>query len=121
MVCNQGLTVEQVIGTQTDRSFFLAVLALTVLLFFFGFASFARHDWDNGCMDMRCLLIHVQMCGNYIVSAECSLQPLYAVAAPLIEPPVILYVYHVLMRTRQNHTNDTDLVVCDFPFDACRV
>ena len=34
---------------------------------------------------------------------------------------LFLYVHHVLVRTRQNHPNDTDLVVRDFPSDVCRV
>ena len=59
VVGDQGLTVEQVIGTQTDGICFLAVLALAVSLFFLGFAPFTRHDGDNGSMDVRCLLVHV--------------------------------------------------------------
>ena len=49
VVGNQGLAVEQVIGTQTDGICFLAVLALTVRLLFLGFAPFTRHDGNNGC------------------------------------------------------------------------
>lgn len=49
------------------------------------------------------------------------LQPLDAVVAPFIEFSFFLYVHHVLVRTRQDHPNDTDLVVCDFPSDACCV
>ena len=85
VVGDQGLTVEQVIGTQTDGICFLAVLALTVRLLFLGFAPFTRHDGNNGCVDVRSLLVHVQMCGNHIVFAECGLQPLDAVVAPFIE------------------------------------
>ena len=121
VVGDQGLAVEQVIGTQTDGICFLAVLALTVRLLFLGFAPFTRHDGNNGCMYVRSLLVHVQMCGNHIVFAECGLQPLDAVAAPFIEFSFFLYVHHVLVCTRQDHPNDTDLVVRDFPSDACRV
>ena len=52
---------------------------------------------------------------------ECGLQPLDTVVAPFVEFAFFLYVHHVLVRTRQNHPNDTDLVVRDFPSDACRV
>lgn len=85
VVGDQGLAVEQVIGTQADGICFLAVLALTVRLLFLGFAPFTRHDGNNGCVDVRSLLVHVQMCGNHIVFAECGLQPLDAVVAPFIE------------------------------------
>ena len=50
-----------------------------------------------------------------------ALQPLDTVVAPFVEFAFFLYVHHVLVRTRQNHPNDTDLVVRDFPSDACRV
>ena len=116
VVGDQGLAVEQVVGTQTDGICFLAVLALAISLFFLGFAPFTRHDGNNGCVDVWSLLVHVQMCGNHIVFAECGLQPLDAV-----ELSFFLYVHHVLVRTRQDHPNDTDLVVCDFPSDVCRV
>lgn len=94
VVGNQGLLVEQVIGTQTDGICFLAVLALTVRLSFLGFAPFTRHDRNNGCVDVRSLLIHVQMGGNHIVSVECGLQLLYAFAVLLIE---LFFIYMFIM------------------------
>jgi|GEM_PF-1678712 len=50
VVGDQGLAVEQVVGTQTDGICFLAVLALAISLFFLGFAPFTRHDGNNGCV-----------------------------------------------------------------------
>lgn len=98
VVGNQGLAVEKVIGTQTDGICFLAVFALTVRLFFLGFAPFTRHDRNNGCVDVRSLLVHVQMGGNHIVFAKCGLQPLDAVAASFVKLSFFLYVHHVLVR-----------------------
>ena len=72
-------------------------------------------------MDMRCLLVHVKMGGNHVLPAECGLQPLDAVAAPFVKSSVFLYVHHVLMCSRQNHSDYTDLVMCNLPLDACRV
>lgn len=85
MVGNQGLAVEQVIGTQTDGICFLAVLALAVRLFFLGFAPFTYYDGNNGCVDVWSLLVHVQMGSNHIVFAKCGLKPLDAVVAPFIK------------------------------------
>lgn len=90
-------------------------------MFFLGYVPSTRHDRNNGCVDMRSLLVHVHMCSNHIVFAECGLQPLDAVIASFIEFSFFLYVHHVLVRTRQDYPNDTDLVVCDFPSNACRV
>ena len=121
MVRNQGLTVEQVIGTQTDGICFLVILPFAVFLLFLGFAPFTCHDGNNGCMDMRCLIVHVKMGGNHVLPAECGLQPLDAVAAPFVKSSVFLYVHHVLICSRQNHSDYTDLVMCNLPLDACRV
>lgn len=61
------------------------------------------------------------MGGNHVLPAECGLQPLDAVAAPFVKSSVFLYVHHVLMCSRQNHSDYTDLVMCNLPLDACRV
>ena len=61
------------------------------------------------------------MGGNHIVFAECRLKSLGIVVALFIEPPVTLYVHHVLVRTRQKHSDNTDLVVRDFPLGGCCV
>ena len=70
---------------------------------------------------MRCFLIHVQVGGNHIGLSVCGLKPLYAVSAPIVKSAFVLYRYHVLMRSRQDHSDNTDLVVGNLAFDTCRV
>ena len=62
------------------------------------------------CMNVRCVLIHMQDCRNGIFLAEGVMQPLQVVITPFVKSTLVLYLHNILVRTRKHDSNCPHLV-----------
>ena len=99
---------------------FLAVGAFAVCLLPLGFSALTRHYRHDRGVDVRRVFIHVQHSRNGVLPAECAVQPLEVVIAPLGKPSLVLHPRHVLVRTRKHDADCPHLVGRYLPPDASR-
>ncbi len=122
MIGYQPITVQHIICTQSGCIGFLAIGTFSLrLLFLLRLSALTHYYRHNGSMYVRCGFVHVKNCGNGVLLSESLVQPLHTIVTPFIYTSVLLYLHHVLVRSRQHNTNSPYLVRRNFALDACRL
>ena len=122
VIANHLVTVEHIIGTQPHGIGFLAVCPLAFFrCLVLRLSPLACHYRNDGGVEVRRVLVHVENHRNDILLAECVLQPLQAVVAPIVKLTIGCDVHHVLVRSRQHGSNHPHLVIGYLALDACRL
>lgn len=79
------VTGHDVVGTQPRPSFGFGAVTLLYLRLARFLLSLGGYDWHDRNMEVRCLLVHVQMRPDNIRFAECLLHPFDTRLRPIVE------------------------------------